>query len=127
MRVHCKAWRWKLRRRRRHAPQRNYICDLSLKSFADARRADGADRLRRLTNLGHYRANRDCLRRSGRFQHAGGTCGAAARMGSTFVLVTHDVDEAILLSDAVYVLSPRPGRVVGEIKVDLPRPRSWTA
>jgi ABC-type nitrate/sulfonate/bicarbonate transport system ATPase subunit len=50
--------------------------------------------------------------------------GASARMGSTFVLVTHDVDEAILLSDIVYVLSPRPGRVVGEIKVDLPRPRS---
>jgi ABC-type nitrate/sulfonate/bicarbonate transport system ATPase subunit len=49
---------------------------------------------------------------------------ASAHMGSTFVLVTHDVDEAILLSDMVYVLSPRPGRVVGEVKVDLPRPRS---
>jgi putative hydroxymethylpyrimidine transport system ATP-binding protein len=48
----------------------------------------------------------------------------AERLGSTFVLVTHDVDEAILLSDMVYVLSPRPGRVVGTVTVDLPRPRS---
>jgi len=46
------------------------------------------------------------------------------RLGSTFILVTHDVEEAILLSDVVYVLSPRPGRVVGTVKVDLPRPRT---
>ncbi len=50
--------------------------------------------------------------------------GAAARMNATFVLVTHDVDEAVLLSDRVYVLSPRPGRVVGMVDVDLPHPRS---
>jgi putative hydroxymethylpyrimidine transport system ATP-binding protein len=46
------------------------------------------------------------------------------RLGSTFIFVTHDVEEAILLSDMVYVLSPRPGRVVGLVKVDLPRPRT---
>lgn len=49
---------------------------------------------------------------------------AAGRMASTFVLVTHDVEEAVLLSDRVYVLSPRPGRVVGSLEVDLPQPRS---
>ncbi len=49
---------------------------------------------------------------------------AAARLGNTFVLVTHDVDEAVLLSDRVYVLSPRPGRVVGALDIVLPRPRS---
>jgi ABC-type nitrate/sulfonate/bicarbonate transport system ATPase subunit len=49
---------------------------------------------------------------------------AANRMNSTFILVTHDVDEAILLSDRVYVLSPRPGRIVGVIDVDLTRPRA---
>jgi ABC-type nitrate/sulfonate/bicarbonate transport system ATPase subunit len=49
---------------------------------------------------------------------------AAERMGSTFILVTHDVEEAILLSDKVYVLSPRPGTVVASVDIDLPAPRS---
>jgi NitT/TauT family transport system ATP-binding protein len=49
--------------------------------------------------------------------------GATARLGATFVLVTHDVDEAVLLSDRVVVLSPRPGRIIGTVDVDLPRPR----
>jgi sulfonate transport system ATP-binding protein len=41
----------------------------------------------------------------------------------TLILVTHDVDEAIVLGDRVVVLCPRPGRVFEEIGVDLPRPR----
>jgi ABC-type nitrate/sulfonate/bicarbonate transport system ATPase subunit len=43
----------------------------------------------------------------------------------TLLLVTHDVDEAILLSDQVYVLSARPARVVQRVTIDLPRPRSY--
>ena len=43
----------------------------------------------------------------------------------TIVLVTHDMDEAILLSDRVYVLTQRPGRVTLVLDVDLPRPRSY--
>ncbi len=43
----------------------------------------------------------------------------------TIVLITHDMDEAILLSDRVYVLTQRPGRVTLVMDVDLPRPRSY--
>jgi ABC-type nitrate/sulfonate/bicarbonate transport system ATPase subunit len=44
----------------------------------------------------------------------------------TVVLVTHDVEEAIVLADRVAVLSPRPGRVIEELDVDIERPRSRT-
>ena len=45
-------------------------------------------------------------------------------MQKTIVLVTHDVDEAILLSDRVYVMTVRPGRMKMVQSVDLTRPRS---
>ena len=41
----------------------------------------------------------------------------------TLVVVTHDVDEAIVLADRVMVMRPQPGRVFDEIEIDLPRPR----
>ena len=44
-------------------------------------------------------------------------------LGKTVVFVTHDIDEAVYLSDVVYVMSPRPGRIVGRLEVDLDRPR----
>jgi ABC-type nitrate/sulfonate/bicarbonate transport system ATPase subunit len=47
--------------------------------------------------------------------------GALAEQPSTVVLVTHDVEEALLLADAVAVLSQRPGRVVERFEVELPR------
>jgi NitT/TauT family transport system ATP-binding protein len=42
---------------------------------------------------------------------------------STVLFVTHDVDEAVMLSDKVLVMSSRPGRVLGAFAIDLPRPR----
>jgi NitT/TauT family transport system ATP-binding protein len=51
---------------------------------------------------------------------------ALAHEPRTVALVTHDVEEAILLADRVVVLSPRPGRVVEQLEVALPRPRLRT-
>lgn len=44
--------------------------------------------------------------------------------GCTFVLVTHDLEEAIVLSQRVFLLGARPGRLVREFTIDLPRERS---
>ena len=41
----------------------------------------------------------------------------------TFVMVTHNVNEAVLMADRVIVMSSRPGTVVGDVRVNVPRPR----
>jgi putative hydroxymethylpyrimidine transport system ATP-binding protein len=50
--------------------------------------------------------------------------GVRDELAATIVLVTHDVDEALLLADRVVVLSHRPARVALELPVDLERPRT---
>jgi ABC-type nitrate/sulfonate/bicarbonate transport system ATPase subunit len=47
--------------------------------------------------------------------------------GKTVLFVTHDVEEAIYLSDEVHVMATRPGRVVETIPIALPRPRARTS
>jgi len=48
----------------------------------------------------------------------------ARKKGITLVMVTHDIDEAIAMSDRVLIMSQGPGQIVGELKVDLPSPRN---
>jgi ABC-type nitrate/sulfonate/bicarbonate transport system ATPase subunit len=43
--------------------------------------------------------------------------------GTTMLLVTHDIDEAIYMSDRIVIMTPRPGRIERIIDVDLERPR----
>jgi NitT/TauT family transport system ATP-binding protein len=45
------------------------------------------------------------------------------RRRPTVLFITHSVEEAVGLSDRIFVMSPTPGEVVDEIKVELPRPR----
>jgi ABC-type nitrate/sulfonate/bicarbonate transport system ATPase subunit len=51
---------------------------------------------------------------------------ALEREPRTVVLVTHDVEEAVVLGDRVVVMSPRPGHAVAELSVDVARPRRRT-
>ena len=46
------------------------------------------------------------------------------RQRSTCVFVTHDIPEAVLLSDRVFLMTRRPGRIQREFEIDLPRPRT---
>ena len=39
------------------------------------------------------------------------------------VFITHDIDEAILLSDRIYILSGQPGTIRDEVVIDVPKPR----
>jgi NitT/TauT family transport system ATP-binding protein len=49
------------------------------------------------------------------------------RFGPTVLWVTHHLGEAVRLSDRLVVLSPRPGSIAGEVRIDLPHPRDDTS
>jgi ABC-type nitrate/sulfonate/bicarbonate transport system ATPase subunit len=69
-------------------------------------------------------ASLDSITRASMQQWLADTLAAEPR---TVLLVTHDVEEALFLSDRVLVLSPRPGRVISELEVPMARPRDRRA
>lgn len=46
------------------------------------------------------------------------------KFGTTVIFVTHDVDEAVFLADHVLIMSAAPGRIIEDVRISLPRPRS---
>jgi len=46
---------------------------------------------------------------------------------TTVLFITHAIEEAVFLSDRVVALSGRPGRIVADLAIELPRPRRWDA
>ena len=49
--------------------------------------------------------------------------GDSRTVTNTFLMITHLIEEAVLMADRVIVLSKRPGKVIGDIPIDIPRPR----
>lgn len=47
-----------------------------------------------------------------------------SKLGQTIIFITHDVPEAVLLADRIYVMSTNPGQIIEEVRIDLPRPRT---
>jgi NitT/TauT family transport system ATP-binding protein len=45
-------------------------------------------------------------------------------LGTTILFITHDIEEAIYLSDRIWVLSRRPSQIIEELRIDFPRPRN---
>jgi NitT/TauT family transport system ATP-binding protein len=45
------------------------------------------------------------------------------KLGTTILFITHDIEEAIYLSDRIWVLSRRPSEIIQELRIDFPRPR----
>jgi NitT/TauT family transport system ATP-binding protein/sulfonate transport system ATP-binding protein len=46
------------------------------------------------------------------------------KFSATMILVTHDIDEAVYLSDRIVIMTPRPGKISEIIDADYPRPRN---
>jgi NitT/TauT family transport system ATP-binding protein len=65
----------------------------------------------------------DAINRAGLQRHLVETWEAEPR---TVVYVTHDIEEALFLADRIAVMTPAPGRIGAELRIDLPRPREVT-
>jgi NitT/TauT family transport system ATP-binding protein len=46
------------------------------------------------------------------------------KLGTTILFITHDIEEAIYLSDRIWVLSRRPSQIIEELRIEFPRPRN---
>jgi NitT/TauT family transport system ATP-binding protein len=124
----------RIAKRERRETARSILAHISLSEFADHYPHQLSGGMQQRVNLARVLVNRprvilmdepfSSLDAQTRLQMQEMLLALWHELHMTIVFVTHDVDEAVFLSDRVVVLTKRPGSIKAELRIDLPRPRT---